>query len=152
MPDTRPVTDKDLVVTRSFAAPVATLWKFWTEPELLGQWYGPIGCTTLADKSLVEPHVGGAWNVTIRNDETGDEFPIIGRIVAFDVNEYLEIEAIDGPQEEGLEDNGLQVTFHDDGDSCRVTLRQGQFNPQDMIDAREQWDFAWDKVDGLLAA
>ncbi len=89
--------------------------------------------------------------MTIRNDETGDEFPITGTIVAFDVNEYLEIEANGDTFPGELDDTGLQVTFHDDGDSCRVTLHQGEFSPEDMIEAKRQWELAWKKVDSLLA-
>ncbi|TGP82916.1 SRPBCC domain-containing protein, partial [bacterium M00.F.Ca.ET.222.01.1.1] len=39
------VTHKDVYITRSFNAPVAVVWRFWTEPELLAQWFGPHGIT-----------------------------------------------------------------------------------------------------------
>ncbi len=32
---------KELVVTRTFNAPVALVWKTWTEPELVMRWWGP---------------------------------------------------------------------------------------------------------------
>ena len=31
----------ELVITRVFDAPVATVWKYWTEPDLLKKWWGP---------------------------------------------------------------------------------------------------------------
>ena len=32
--------------SRSFAAPRATVWKFWTEPACLAEWFGPTGDTS----------------------------------------------------------------------------------------------------------
>ncbi len=31
----------DLVITRLFDAPVELVWKAWTEPEFVMQWWGP---------------------------------------------------------------------------------------------------------------
>ncbi|RYD73550.1 MAG: SRPBCC domain-containing protein [Sphingobacteriales bacterium] len=33
--------EKQLIVSRIFDAPVADVWKLWTESELLKQWWGP---------------------------------------------------------------------------------------------------------------
>lgn len=38
------VSDDDFVVARSFDAPRGLVWKVWTEPEHLAQWWGPKGC------------------------------------------------------------------------------------------------------------
>ncbi len=35
-----------MVVTRVFDAPRELVWKAWTEPEYVMQWWGPKGCTT----------------------------------------------------------------------------------------------------------
>ena len=34
---------RDLVITRTFAAPRQLVFDAWTQPELLRQWYGPLG-------------------------------------------------------------------------------------------------------------
>ena len=36
----------NVVVTRVFAAPVAQVWKAWSEPEMVMQWWGPTGFTS----------------------------------------------------------------------------------------------------------
>ena len=36
---------RDLVVTRVIDAPVEQVWKAWTDPELVKQWWGPDGFT-----------------------------------------------------------------------------------------------------------
>lgn len=37
---------RDLVVTRVFNAPVASVWKTWSDPELVMKWWGPTGFTS----------------------------------------------------------------------------------------------------------
>lgn len=37
---------KDLVVTRTFDAPVAEVWKYWAESEYVKKWWAPTGFTT----------------------------------------------------------------------------------------------------------
>jgi uncharacterized protein YndB with AHSA1/START domain len=36
---------RSVVVTRSFDAPVAEVWKAWSDPDYVRQWWGPIGFT-----------------------------------------------------------------------------------------------------------
>jgi uncharacterized protein YndB with AHSA1/START domain len=38
--------ETQVVVSRSFDAPLELLWKAWTEPEHFMQWYGPTNFTT----------------------------------------------------------------------------------------------------------
>ena len=59
----------DMVLTRTFDAPVEDVWRAWTEPELVKRWWGPTGFTaplaeidvrevqtfTDADRNPVEP-------------------------------------------------------------------------------------------------
>jgi uncharacterized protein YndB with AHSA1/START domain len=37
--------DREFVISRIFDAPRDLVWKAWTEPERLAQWWGPKGCT-----------------------------------------------------------------------------------------------------------
>ena len=32
---------KELTFERSYPAPIETVWRAWTEPDLLRQWWGP---------------------------------------------------------------------------------------------------------------
>lgn len=38
-------SDRELVLTRVFDAPRALVWKAWTDPKRLAQWFGPHGYT-----------------------------------------------------------------------------------------------------------
>jgi uncharacterized protein YndB with AHSA1/START domain len=53
-------SDDDFVISRTFEAPRALVWKVWTEPEHLAQWWGPKGCTLRVVKLDVRP--GGIFH------------------------------------------------------------------------------------------
>jgi len=42
---TNPGNKRDLVVTRLFNAPLALVWKAWSDPDYVRQWWGPAGFT-----------------------------------------------------------------------------------------------------------
>ena len=39
----------DFVISRVFDSPRETVWKAWTEPERLKQWWGPTGFKVVVD-------------------------------------------------------------------------------------------------------
>jgi uncharacterized protein YndB with AHSA1/START domain len=54
----------DMVLTRTFYAPVEEVWRAWTEPELVRRWWGPTGFTApLAEMDVRE---GGTSLVCMR--------------------------------------------------------------------------------------
>jgi uncharacterized protein YndB with AHSA1/START domain len=54
----------DVTVVREFAAPVARVWRAWTEPEDLRRWWGPTGFDCPRAEADVRP--GGRISVTMR--------------------------------------------------------------------------------------
>ena len=50
--------DGELVLTRTFAAPRALVWRAWTQPEHFARWFGPHGSTLPFLEMDVRP--GGA--------------------------------------------------------------------------------------------
>ena len=41
--------DLSIVLTREFVAPVALVYKCWTDPQFLAQWWGPHGMRASAE-------------------------------------------------------------------------------------------------------
>ncbi|MGO1538124.1 MAG: SRPBCC family protein [Leucobacter sp.] len=69
-------------ITRVFDASQALVWRAWTEEPELAQWLHPFGVTT--DSISFDVRVGGEYAYTMRNEETGEEFPTGGTFLEVD--------------------------------------------------------------------
>lgn len=72
---------KSFAITRTFAAPRATIWQAFTDPDLMKRWWGPKGAEVGHSKMDLRP--GGTYHYSMR---TADGKDIWGRQV------YREIE------------------------------------------------------------
>jgi uncharacterized protein YndB with AHSA1/START domain len=77
---------RNLVLTRTFDAPPAAVYKAWTEPELLKQWFVPAPWTVPVVETDVRP--GGSSLFVMRGPE-GQEFPSRGVYLEVVPNEKL---------------------------------------------------------------
>jgi uncharacterized protein YndB with AHSA1/START domain len=60
-------SDREIVFTRTFDAPRKFVFKAYTEPNLIPQWWGPRGFTTTVDNMHVRP--GGVWRFVQRGPD-----------------------------------------------------------------------------------
>ena len=81
-----PASDRELVLTRLIDAPREKLFRAWTEPEVLKQWFTPAPYTTPVAELDVRP--GGA-NLIVMRDPEGNEFPNRGVYLEAVENERL---------------------------------------------------------------
>lgn len=65
-----------LHLTRTFAAPRAAVFRAWTDPERLKQWWGPPGYATPAVE--LDLRVGGRYRIGMRKLPDGDVFYLSG--------------------------------------------------------------------------
>jgi uncharacterized protein YndB with AHSA1/START domain len=70
-------TTQEITITRTYDAPRELLWKAWTDPEELAQWWGPPGWTTPLDGVTMDVRPGGEFRLTSISDE-GEEMPVAG--------------------------------------------------------------------------
>jgi uncharacterized protein YndB with AHSA1/START domain len=70
-----PVSDRELVLTRLIKAPKESLYRAWTEPELLKQWFAPLPWTTTVAEMDVRP--GGSCLMVMCGPD-GQEIPSRG--------------------------------------------------------------------------
>ena len=59
--------DRELIITRVFDAPRDLVFKAWTEPERLAQWWGPEGFALPFLELDMRP--GGAWRACMRGPD-----------------------------------------------------------------------------------
>jgi uncharacterized protein YndB with AHSA1/START domain len=62
----------ELYLTRVFDAPAKLVWDAWTDPEQVGQWWGPRGFTFTTHKPELRP--GGKWIYTMHGPD-GTDYP-----------------------------------------------------------------------------
>jgi uncharacterized protein YndB with AHSA1/START domain len=73
--DIEPESDRELVLSRIIPAPREKLYRAWTEPELLKQWFAPAPYTTPVAELDVRP--GGSTRIVMR-DPDGNDMPSSG--------------------------------------------------------------------------
>lgn len=77
---------RDLILTRVFDAPREKVYRAWTEPEIMKQWFAPLPWTTPKAETDVRP--GGSSTVVMRGPD-GNEFPSHGVYLEVVKNERL---------------------------------------------------------------
>ncbi len=76
----------ELVLTRTIDAPRELVWKAWTDPNHVAQWWGPHGFTNPVCELDVRP--SGAIRIDMRGPD-GAVYPMAGIYQAIDVPERL---------------------------------------------------------------
>jgi uncharacterized protein YndB with AHSA1/START domain len=73
-------SDTEVLVKRSFDAPVKLVWRAYMEPDLMRRW-----CSGLPGWSMpvceMDMRVGGKYRWRWRNDENGQEFGFTGEVL-----------------------------------------------------------------------
>lgn len=68
-------SDTEIKQERRFDAPRELVFRAYTDPEVLAQWWGPHGYTTRVDE--LDPRPGGKWRF-VQHDPDGNEFAFRG--------------------------------------------------------------------------
>ncbi len=67
MEDKNNTTGREIKMSRLLNAPIELVWKVWTEPEHIAQWWGPNGFTNTIDVMDVKP--GGVWKFVMHGPD-----------------------------------------------------------------------------------
>lgn len=119
---------KHLHFERSYPTPVATVWRAWTEPDLLRRWWSPEH-TTVTDCD-VDLRVGGAIHIVMEAGEgmgkyQGTRWPMSGTFTRIDHHQQLAYDAqswTEGERDTTTIDHTNSVTFTGDDSSTTVVL------------------------------
>ncbi|HEY8718685.1 SRPBCC domain-containing protein [Pengzhenrongella sp.] len=145
---------QDLVMTRIFDAPRELVYRAFTDPDQLAQWFGPIGWSVPRDSVSVDTRVGGYQRfVMVNDDDASQSSPVDSMFTEVVENEllvgYEDVTGIPGFGDATRFE--VRREFHDEGDKTRLVLRQGPYTAEMEDNAREGWGSSFTKLDALLA-
>jgi uncharacterized protein YndB with AHSA1/START domain len=113
--------EREVTLVRTFDAPRDLVFRAWTEPKHLQQWWGPACWTNSVAE--VDLRVGGAWKVVMRAPD-GGEYPCVGIYREIDAPTRLvftnDAVATDGTR---LLDGLTTVLFEEEGGKTKLTLK-----------------------------
>ena len=147
-----PPSDRELVLTRFINAPPEKLYRAWTEPALMKQWFAPSPWTTPVVETDVRP--GGSSLIVMRGPD-GNEFPNRGVYLEVVKNERLVFTDAYTSAWEPSEKPFMTVTlsFENEGGGTRYTARVRHWSVADR-EAHEKMGFytGWGQCADQLAA
>jgi uncharacterized protein YndB with AHSA1/START domain len=142
----------DLVFERTFDAPLALVWKAFTDPELIPRWWGPHETSTRVVELDVRP--GGRWRFVSSGPDRED--------VTF-YGEFLEVDPPNGYRwtfmfdVEGVGPQGGPETYvFEDVDGRTFVRTTGHMGSAELIDAVLATGMvkgaleSWDRLEAVL--
>ncbi len=145
-------SERELVLTRIINAPREKVFRAWTEPELLMQWFAPLPWTTPVAETDVRPD--GSSLIVMRSPD-GKEFPNPGVYLEVVKNERLVITDAYTKAWEPSEKPFMTVilTFEDEGGKTKYTARARHWTVADR-EEHEKMGFhqGWAQCTDQLAA
>lgn len=121
-------SSRELVVTRTFDAPRAMVFKAWSEPELFRRWWVPQGAGISLVGCDMDVRTGGKYRL---------EFGAGDQTMAF-YGKYLDVvpgERIVWTNDEGGEGAVTTVTFTDQGGKTLLTFHELYPTPEALEEA-----------------
>ena len=148
-------SDRELTLTRLIDAPGEKLYRAWTEPALLKQWFAPLPGTTPHAELDVRP--GGASTVTMRSPD-GNDMPCPGVYLEVVPNERLVFTDAYTSAWQPSQKPFMTVilTFEDDGGKTRYTARVRHWTvadreTQEKMGFHAGWGQCADQLTALVA-
>jgi uncharacterized protein YndB with AHSA1/START domain len=153
---------RDLVVSRTFEAPIARVWRAWTESDDVKQWWGPLGFS--APIANMDVSVGGTSLVCMRSPDGAAFYNTwtYRRVDALQRLEYVVGFANDKgeqvtPAELGLPPDLARevphvVVFVTDGDRTAVTVTEQGYTSDQLLEmSKVGLEQCLDKMAALVA-
>jgi uncharacterized protein YndB with AHSA1/START domain len=111
-------SDREFVVTRRFNAPARIVWKAWTTPELLKQWWTPKSYGITFISCEVDARTGGKYRFVFSHASSPEPMAFFGKYIEATPHSRLV-----WTNEEGEEPGAVTtVTFEEKDGTTLVTL------------------------------
>lgn len=106
---------RSITLSRLIDAPVARVWRCWTDPALLPQWFGPAGFTCRTHE--IDLREGGQWLFDMTGPD-GKVWPNRHRYTRMEAPERLEFLLESGAEDEAA--NEVVMTLTAEGNATRI--------------------------------
>jgi uncharacterized protein YndB with AHSA1/START domain len=143
----------DIAISRVFDAPRELVYRAFTDPDQLAEWFGPVGATVPRDTVAIDARTGGYLRFVMTVPDIGLRNPVDATFTEVIENELLvaEMRAEGVPGVDGTLRGTLRLEFHDEGaGKTRLELRQGPFEQEIGDQTKEGWESSFTKLDALL--
>ena len=145
--------ERTVTITRVFDVPRELLWRAWTDPKHLAQWFGPRGFSSSVPE--LDVRVGGALRIVMRGPD-GNDYPMKGvfrEVVAPERLKFSNI-AIDKDGNHLLEGE-TTVLLEEQGDKTKLMLHTYAkglvpMAPQMLAGMEAGWSQSLDKLGETL--
>jgi len=117
-PDTT-AADCELTLTRTFEVPRELVYKAWTNPQHVKEWWGPKDFTNPVCEMDVRP--GGKWRIVMRGPD-GSEYPSHGLYQEVVPDERLVLTDCFEMEPKPVGDSTWTVTFEEHDAKTRLTI------------------------------
>lgn len=149
------MSDRELVLTRIIDAPREKLFRAWTEPALITQWFTPPPWKTI--RAEIDARPGGASLIVMRGPD-GTEMPNRGVYLEVVKNERLVFtDAYTKAWEPSAKPFMTAIlTFEDLGGKTRYTARvrhwtKADYETHEKMGFHKGWGIATDQLEALVA-
>ena len=150
------MSDHELSLTRLIDAPCAKVYRCWSEPELLKQWFAPKPFTTPVAELDLRP---GGGNFIVMKSPEGQEMPNRGQYLEVVPNERIVFtDAYTGDWQPGAKPfMTVILTFADEGGKTRYTARVRHWSEADKAQHEQMgfeqgWGLCADQLAALAAS
>ena len=120
---------KEVVLERTYNAPLEIVWQAWTKPDMIKQWWGPDH--VIIPECEVDLRVGGKIYIVMEAGEAmgpykGTKWPMLGAFTIVEPHEKFEYAVkawTEGQAEETTIDQTTEVTFAEEGGKTKIVVR-----------------------------
>jgi uncharacterized protein YndB with AHSA1/START domain len=146
---TAPSGELTLEIKRVLPAAPSVVFRAFTDPDDLVEWWGPKGFTV--PSLQFDPGVGGGYRIEMQPPE-GDSFYLTGEFREVDPPARLAYTfAWEDPDPDDVE-TLVELSFRRLGESTEVVLNQGSFKTEARRELhRDGWTDSFDKLEQLIS-
>ncbi len=143
------LSQRTLVIKKTFNAPIKLVWEVWTQPEHIVQWWAPKGMTIKVIEHDFK--IGGKWKYVMPMPD-GNEFISDGEYLEIVEFQKIFTTANFKPMTEGVE---IHILFEENGDKTIFTFSvihptEEYCKEQEKMGFYNGWGSAFDRLEILV--